>query len=159
MSSSDGRPIKVEDLTDDRDSSREPDEATASEHGTDGPESSYHSADEQAAEDGLPLGERFPSPRTIEAGLQALAGGQRRSLGVLKARGTLASPHHWPWTGNRWLLAVRICQKMQVRGLQVHSCPEEARPHGAKVEADRCHRRGDSVPMGHLATDESAVPP
>ena len=75
MSSSDGRPIKVEDLTGDRDSSREPDEATASEHGTDGPDSSYFSADEQAAEDGLPLGERFPFPRTIQEGMRALQSG------------------------------------------------------------------------------------
>ena len=76
--SNNGRPLKIEDVTDDRDTSREPGEATASEHGGG---SSYHSADELADEDGLPLGERFPSQLTIENGLLALKAGREAPWG------------------------------------------------------------------------------
>ena len=76
--SNNGRPLGIKDVTDDRDPSRDPGEVTAREHGGG---SSYHSADEQADENGLPLGERFPSPLTIQNGLLALKDGHAAPWG------------------------------------------------------------------------------
>ena len=95
MPSPPGQPIKVEDvdLTGNRDDSRSPDVHSGSEHGSvRADESSYHSADEDSADHGLPLGERFPSELAIQAGLNALAAGHEASWGYTPAGVIMRAP-------------------------------------------------------------------